>query len=402
MRTGKSCLLLCSGLLACSGRYVTSAPDGVGAEPGVGAGATSAAGGTSTAQAGQTALPPPLETGGTFAVGGATSTAGTSAVAGTASVPPPLVDEAACGVPLGQPQAIAAPITSYMAWWLRLSKLIWADQMHAAPPDLSSAISYQQAGQIADDQIEQAIAETKGIPGVTPFVRSWLHLDEQNPPLLVDWTQALSKGPAAMSLLTLRFDDTRVGAFTEPAFLSAHSLISRRGTVMTDALFNRLVPPEPPGVVPPEPPAGLTRRQALAQSLDSPVCSACHRMIDPLGYSLENYDASGKYVTVDAGQPVDASGSYPLPGSGVEIEFKDIGDLGRQLLDTCDANFGLVDQFLLFALAQSGVSVPGPDPSGGDGLEPDRARMRQAFMRSGRTYRSLIKAFAQSHAIRAN
>ena len=146
------------------------------------------------------------------------------------------------------------------------------------------------------------------------------------------------------------------------------------------------------------PPAGLTRRQALEQSLAGPACAACHHLIDPLGYSLENYDAQGKYVSVDAGQPVDASGTYPLPSSRVEIAFKDIADLGRQLLDTCDANFGLADQFLVFALEQSGVANPSLD----DSHQLDRERLRQAFMRSGRSYRSLIKAFAQSQAIRAN
>jgi len=309
------------------------------------------------------------------------------------------VDEAACGVPAGQPQAIARPITNYMIWWTRLSRLIWADQPHASPADLPSSISYQQAGQIADEAIDQAIAETKGIPGVTPFVRRWLQLNETNSaPLLADWNRTLSVGPAISGLLMLRFDTTRVGVFTEPAFLTTQPAISWRGAVMVQALFDQQVPPEPPGVTPFMPPPGLTRREGLSQAIASPVCASCHHLIDPLGYSLENYDAEGKYVSVDAGQAVDASGSYPLPSSGVEIAFKDIADLDQQLLDTCDANFGLADQFLLFALEQSGAASPSLDGS----LELDRARLHQACMRSGRTYRSLIKAFAQSQAISAN
>jgi hypothetical protein len=308
-----------------------------------------------------------------------------------------MVDDAACGVPAGQPPAIAAPITNYMMWWFRLSKLIWADQVHA-PPELPPSISYRQAGQIADDAIDQAIAETKGIPGAEPFVRRWLHLGDPSAPLMIDWKQTLTTGPAVTSLLALRFDTTRAGAFTEPAFLSGRPSISSRGAVMVEALFNQLVPPEPPGVPPFMPPAGLTRRQGLAQAVANPACAACHSLIDPLGFSLEHYDESGKYVSVDAGQGVDASGSYRLPSAGLEIDFRDIVDLDGQLINTCAVNLGLADQFLVFALEQSEAASPNLDGN----HQLDRARVNQAFMRSGRTYRSLIKAFAQSQAIRDN
>jgi len=359
----------------------------------VGAGATGATAGTG--QGGQVVVTPPVETGGAIASGGATSAGGALAVAGA---PPQMVDDAACGVPLGQPLAIDPPMTNYMMWWFRLSTLIWADQAHAAPVDLPFSISYQQAGKIAEQAIDQAIAETKGIPGVAPFVRRWLHLDDPSAPLLAGWSQTLSQGPAITPLLGLPFDTTRVGAFTEPAFLVGRPSISRRGAVMVEALFSLQVPPEPPGVPPFMPPPGLTRREGLAQALVSPVCAACHHLIDPLAFSLENYDASGKYVTIDAGQPVDASGSFQPPNSALEIDFKDIADLGRQLTGMCAANLALSDQFLIFALEQSQAARPTLD----DSHERDRARMHQAFMRSGRTYRSLIKAFAQSQAIRDN
>jgi Protein of unknown function (DUF1588) len=394
MRYDKLRLLLCSGLLACSGRYVSNPSDGAGADTGAAAGAASATGGKSTGKGGQTVVMPPVEAGGSTPSGGSTSVGGGSEVAGS---PPQMVDDTACGVPGGQPRAIDPPIANYMIWWFRLSKLIWAAQGHPPPPDLPLSISYQQAGQIADDAIDQAIAETKGIPGVEPFVRDWLALSDPSAVLLVDWNSALSKGSALDSLLALAFDKTRVGALTEPAFLAAQPAISLRGTVMLEALFSQQVPPHPAGVPPFMPPAGLTRREGLARALANPACAACHQLIDPLGLSLENYDEHGKYVSFDAGYAVDASGKYRLPASGAEILFQNIADLSQQLADTCDASFGLADRFLAFALEQS-EATPVLDAS----READRARMHQAFMRSGRTYRSLIKAFAQSQAIRAN
>jgi mono/diheme cytochrome c family protein len=73
-------------------------------------------------------------------------------------------------------------------------------------------------------------------------------------------------------------------------------------------------PPPPPGDVPPFPPEagadGQPRsvRERLAQHRQNPVCANCHAPMDPLGFALENFDAVGKWRTLDANAPVDASG----------------------------------------------------------------------------------------------
>jgi hypothetical protein len=53
----------------------------------------------------------------------------------------------------------------------------------------------------------------------------------------------------------------------------------------------------------------LTVRELLAQHRKNPSCNACHGVMDPLGLSLENYDAIGEWRTKDrfAGEPIDAS-----------------------------------------------------------------------------------------------
>lgn len=388
MRRAKLCLLLSSGLLACSGRYVTSSHDGAGADSGVDMGAASATGGS------QATSGPPDATGARpTAVGGATSTPGSGPAPGG---PPQTVTEAACGVPLGPPPVITAPINNGMMWWTRLSPLIWGSQPHQVPPTWTDSISYEQAGQIADDAIEQALAETKGVPGIEPFVRNLLSLQDPTRKLMVDWSRVLSKGNVVDSLLNLRFEPNRFGAFTEPDFLTDHSTISTRGVAMLAALFSQTAPPVPPGLPPFVPPAGLTRRQGLSQAVSAAQCASCHRFFDPLGFALENYDASGSYVTLDAGQPVDASGHYVLPISGGELEFTSFEGLARQLSDTCDVSLGLADHFLQFALRTDAPNAVI------ENQDLDRARLRQAFLRGNRTYRSLIRAFAQGYSIRAN
>src|SRR5437764_1492318 len=49
----------------------------------------------------------------------------------------------------------------------------------------------------------------------------------------------------------------------------------------------------------------------------NPVCASCHARMDPLGFSLENFDAIGQWRTSDTGAPIDASGVL-LDGTRVQ------------------------------------------------------------------------------------
>jgi hypothetical protein len=49
----------------------------------------------------------------------------------------------------------------------------------------------------------------------------------------------------------------------------------------------------------------------------NPVCASCHARMDPLGFSLENFDGVGQWRTTDAGKPIDASGVL-LDGTKVQ------------------------------------------------------------------------------------
>ena len=105
----------------------------------------------------------------------------------------------------------------------------------------------------------------------------------------------------------------------------------------------------------PDPALGLTRRQSLQQRTGGPPCSGCHNLINPLGFGLEIFDATGAERSRDAhGRPIDASGVLP---SGQRFETtaellallqKDprfprcltekmlVAALGRQLNGECD------------------------------------------------------------------
>ncbi len=400
MQTTKLAFFCGVALLACSGRYESNQHD-----------AQATGGSGNNGSAGQGAAPGQGAAQGVAASSNA-GTASSTGGDGTVILLPPLVDDRACGVAKGQPAALPDSINNDMLWWTRVSRLVWGAQQHEPPVPLKGSINHNESGALVDAALDQAIAETGGLPGVELFLRSWLQLG--GPPLdapqpdpnadaapatfMVDWSAVLSgTAPAPEFLLTLDFDRTRRGAFSEPAFLIAHANISSRGTTMVEGLFGVFVPRKPPGGTPFTPPAGVTRRAGLAQSVQSSVCAGCHNLIDPLGFAFENFDALGEYNLLDAGQPVDTSGSYRPPNSEMELSFNSFRDLAPQLAERCDVNLGFSDQFLLFALEQSAIQTPSLDA-----FAVDRARMQQAFMRGTRSYRDLVKAFAQGPAIRAN
>ena len=114
-------------------------------------------------------------------------------------------------------------------------------------------------------------------------------------------------------------------------------------------------PPAPPPNVPPLPEQKqddgrvLTVRELMANHRANPVCAACHSTIDPAGFALEQFDATGKWREVDVGfQPIDASGTMPdgTPFAGIH-EFRRIllNNPGRFL-------HTLTDRLLMYALGR--------------------------------------------------
>jgi hypothetical protein len=52
----------------------------------------------------------------------------------------------------------------------------------------------------------------------------------------------------------------------------------------------------------------LSTRERMEEHRKNPSCTPCHRVIDPLGLALENFDATGKWRIKDNGQPIDSVG----------------------------------------------------------------------------------------------
>ena len=117
-------------------------------------------------------------------------------------------------------------------------------------------------------------------------------------------------------------DEHRAGLLGHGSILTVTSRANRtspvvRGKWLLDNLLGA-PPPPPPADVPGFPERGeggelATVRERLEQHRANPVCASCHAPMDPLGFALENFDAVGRWRTVDseANAAIDSSGTLP-------------------------------------------------------------------------------------------
>jgi hypothetical protein len=116
-------------------------------------------------------------------------------------------------------------------------------------------------------------------------------------------------------------DSPRGGLLGQGSILAVTSYATRTSPVLRGkwVLENLLAapPPPPPPDVPAlktegeEPGKALTMREAMVQHRANPACAGCHARMDPIGFSMENFDALGKWRDRDAGTTIDASGVLP-------------------------------------------------------------------------------------------
>jgi hypothetical protein len=175
--------------------------------------------------------------------------------------------------------------------------------------------------------VNERLARHYGIPGVSGESFRRVTLD----------------GPAAMrrgilgqgSVLTL----TSVADRTSPV---------QRGKWVMEVLLGS-PPPPPPANVPDLAETDdahdgrlLSVRERMEQHRASPACSSCHRVIDPLGLALENFDVTGRYRAKDSNQPVDAAGQL-FDGTAIDGP----GGLRAVVLDRKETMLRTFTEFLM-------------------------------------------------------
>ena len=157
--------------------------------------------------------------------------------------------------------------------------------------------------------------------------------------------------------VSLQPESQRGGLLRQGSVLSVTSYATRTSPVLRGVLILKNLIGAPPPAPPPDVPAldestmaaNLPMRQRLAAHRSNPVCASCHRTIDPLGFSLENFDAIGHWRDLEVeDQPVDASGA--VPG---DREFQGVGGLEDALMRHPEVfATTLTENLLTFALGR--------------------------------------------------
>ncbi|MDA1370399.1 MAG: DUF1592 domain-containing protein [Proteobacteria bacterium] len=286
----------------------------------------------------------------------------------------------------------------------RLSFFLWSSQPDAELLDLAEKGALREPG-LLEAQVQRMMADSRASAFIENFVGQWLYLRnlDAHYPLPSNFPEFDENLREAFQLETELFIDDQIrsdrsilellsanytyvnerlarhygisgiygsryrkvtldnpqrgGLLSHGSLLTVTSYPNRTSPVLRGkfVLENLLgsPPPEPPPNVPALEEASadgrvLTMREAMAQHRENPACRVCHAAMDPIGFSLENYDAVGKWRQEFAGQAVDASGT--MPDGRV---FDGPAGLRDLLLDQPNDFVGTVtEKLLMFALGR--------------------------------------------------
>lgn len=157
-------------------------------------------------------------------------------------------------------------------------------------------------------------------------------------------------------------DSGRAGILTHVSFLTLHAHPARssatlRGKALREVFLCQMVPPPPPNVdfsAVEDPDSSLkTAREKLEVHRTNPSCAGCHKIMDPIGLTLENFDGAGQFRTTENGAQIDASGD--LDGK----PFTDAVGLGEALRNSPALPSCLVKRVYSYA---TGGSINTRDP----------------------------------------
>jgi hypothetical protein len=292
----------------------------------------------------------------------------------------------------------------------RLSYFLWSSMPDQALFDAARAGKLQQDSEL-DAQVDRMLADPKSQAMVDNFAGQWLYTREladhqADFQLFPDYSPELAASMRAEANLffdeLLKSDKLGIDAllsanFTylddrlakhyglplpgtqDPVRVSLQS--SQRGGVLSQGslltvtsnpdrtspvkrgkwiLSNLLCsqPPDPPPNIPPIKKTDLTGktvREVLDEHTKNPVCASCHKVMDQLGFALENYDAVGAFRTQDNGFPVDASGKLP---DGTT--FKDESEMAAILAKDPRFPRCVVKKMYTYALGRGPTTVDDP------------------------------------------
>ncbi|MDX2053974.1 MAG: DUF1592 domain-containing protein [Polyangiaceae bacterium] len=179
----------------------------------------------------------------------------------------------------------------------------------------------------------------------------------------------------------------RSGILTQPSFLVStgqhQAPAIERGKYIREVLLCETLP-QPPPTIPalPEKIRDEGERERLARHRTDPACSACHALLEPLGFGLARYDGIGVYTEDPNVSDAGTLAGFPSP------DFVGAPALGQKLRSSPALQQCVVSKVLTYALARTL----------GSGDVCTRDYLSQAFLASEGSFLELVRALARSEA----
>ncbi|MFP5249292.1 MAG: DUF1592 domain-containing protein [Acidobacteriota bacterium] len=312
----------------------------------------------------------------------------------------------AARTPWGAPEQVAYPISD-LELASRLSYFLWSAAPDAELLKLAEANRLHEP-EVLDAQVRRMLKDPRAMALSNNFASEWLHLQNLKSALpdgylfhqysqnlvndmrtetLLFFNSIVQGDQSVLTLLNGNYtfvnadlaklygipdvygdrfrrvaltDPNRFGLLGKASLLTLTSSANRtsptiRGKYIMEVFLGAPPPPPPPDV-----PALVTKgasgpqtvREALEQHRKNPFCAGCHAFMDPIGFSLENFNAIGEWRRFDDSLPIDASGKLfdGTPLNGPSDLRKALMAHSYSFLNTFTAN--------LFAYGMGRVLVP--------------------------------------------
>jgi len=190
--------------------------------------------------------------------------------------------------------------------------------------------------------------------------------------------------------------DHRSGVLTHPYLLAAFSyqkLTSpiHRGVFLTRNIVGRALKPPPMAMTFKDSDfaPNLTMREKVSQLTKPQNCQSCHSVINPLGFSLEQYDPVGRFRTSDHDRPIDPVSQY-FTDDGQVIRLTGARDVAEFAINSDQAQNAFIQQLFHHAVKQPLLAY------GGDTLK----RLRQQFVAADFNMQKLLTEIVTVSALR--
>lgn len=191
--------------------------------------------------------------------------------------------------------------------------------------------------------------------------------------------------------------ELRHGVLTHPLLMSSLAYIDSTSPIHRGVFLNRFVlgralktPNEAFTPLSPSLHPDLTTRERVELQTAGDNCQSCHARINALGFTLENFDAVGRFRQEERGKPINAQGSY-VTLADEEVRIVGVQDLATFLASSPDAHRAFVTRAF-----QHFVKQP-PAAFGSETLD----QLTQSFIASGYDIRTLLVEIAVVAANRA-